>query len=150
MSNPDPGSYEVFLSHATQDSWIAGQMAALIRGVGGTTFLAEHDIPKGHPNFKNLIQEHLEASQELVALLTPSSVMRSWVWIEIGAAWISKKSILAVFYGMTLDDLDKSGQGKAILEVTNVIALDGEFDIYVDELSGRITNAVVQPAAGQP
>jgi hypothetical protein len=39
--------------------------------------------------------------------------MRSWVWID-GCSVDREIPILAVFYGMSVNDLDKTGQGKAI------------------------------------
>ena len=59
------------------------------------------------------------------------------MWIEVGAAWGQKKSVVAVFHGMTVADLEKNGQGKAVLEDTNVLTLN-EFDIYVDQLKQRV------------
>ena len=73
----------------------------------------------------------------MVALFTPWSSIRSWVWIEMGAAWDREIPILAVFYGMTAHDLDKSGQGKAILEDINIINLN-DFDVYLKQMKKRV------------
>ncbi|MGH8557268.1 MAG: hypothetical protein ACRESZ_07350 [Methylococcales bacterium] len=66
--------------------------------------------------------------------------MRSWVWIEMGAAWDREIPILAVFYGMTVNDLDKTGQGKAILEDINIINLN-DFDAYLKQMATRVAEA---------
>jgi hypothetical protein len=131
--------YKVFVSHGSQDLWIAGQIAQEIGRCGGTPFLDETNIPKGSPNFKQIIRAEIAVSRELVALFTPWSAMRSWVWIEIGAAWNREIPIVAVFYGMTVNDLDKSGQGKAILEDINNINLN-DFNTYLKELTARVGN----------
>ena len=68
------------------------------------------------------------------------SAMRSWVWIELGAAWSREIPILAVFHGMGVEDLDKTGQGKAILEDINVLELNN-FDSYLEELGARVEEA---------
>lgn len=133
-------SYKVFVSHGSHDLWLAGQIAKELVLIGAKPFLDETNIPKGAPDFKRIIRDEISTTRELVALFTPWSMMRSWVWIEMGAAWNRDIPILAVFYGMTASDLDKSGQGKAILEDINAIGLN-EFDKYLAQLTGRLTEA---------
>jgi len=128
--------YKVFVSHGSNDSWVAAQIARSIHDVGASTFLDESDIPKG-ANYKERIHEEIKNSKELVALFTPWSSRRSWVWVEIGAAWSQEKPVVAVFYGMCVADLDQSGQGKAILEDINVLEIN-EFGVYLEELRKRL------------
>ena len=130
-------AYKVFVSHGSHDIWLAGQIAKEIQEVGASPFLDETNIPKGSPDFKKLIREQISTSRELIAIFTPWSAMRSWVWIEMGAAWNREIPILAVFYGMHVNDLDKTGQGKAILEDINIINLN-DFNAYLNQLSIRV------------
>jgi hypothetical protein len=102
--------YRVFVSHGSDDRWIASQIANRLRDLGADTFLDETSIPKG-ANFKQIIHKEIALSNEVVALFTPWSAKRSWVWIEMGAAWGQDKPVVAVFYGMELNDLDQNGQG---------------------------------------
>jgi len=127
--------YKVFISHGSDDSWIAAQIARCVQDLGLDTFLDETSIPKG-ANFKQIIHREIASSDEVVALFTPWSAKRSWVWIEIGAAWAQDKPIVAVFYGMQVDDLVKSGQGKGILEDINVLQLN-DIERYFTELADR-------------
>jgi hypothetical protein len=136
MSN---GSYKVFVSHGSEDAWVAGQIAKSIQEVGAVTFLDGANIPKG-ANFKQIIHREIGSSHELVALFTPWSAKRSWVWIEIGAAWGQEKPVVAVFYGMRVSDLEESGQGKAILEDINILKLN-DFGSYLRELAERVKEA---------
>jgi hypothetical protein len=129
--------YKVFISHGAEDRWVAGQIAKAIHEAGATVFLDETSIPKG-ANFKKIIHEEIAESSELVALFTPWSAKRSWVWIEIGAAWGQEKPVIAVFYGMQASDLEDSGQGRAILEDINILTLN-ELDSYVTELTERVS-----------
>ena len=129
--------YKVFVSHGSRDLWVAGQIAKELETRGATAFLYETNIPKATPNFKQVIRDEISSSREMVALFTPWSAMRSWVWIEMGAAWHQEIPILAAFYGMTIDDLDKNGQGKAILEDINVIQLN-DLSKYLDQIGQRI------------
>lgn len=131
--------YKVFVSHGSHDLWVAAQIAKSIKEIGADTFLDETDIPKG-ADFKKSVHREIANSQELVALFTPWSAKRSWVWIEIGAAWSQNKPIIAVFYGMTMLDLEESGQGKAILEDINILSLD-QFNEYLEELHERVREA---------
>jgi hypothetical protein len=133
-------TYKVFVSHGSHDLWLASQIAKEIRELGALPFLDETDIPKGNPDFKRIIREEISANLELVALFTPWSAMRSWVWIEMGAAWNRQIPILAVFYGMSVNDLDKTGQGKAILDDINIINLN-DFDAYLKQLGVRVMEA---------
>ena len=133
-------AYKVFVSHGSHDLWLAGQISKKIQGLGASPFLDETNIPKGSPDFKKIIREEIVASRELVALFTPWSAMRSWVWIELGAAWTREIPILAVFYGMQVNDLDKTGQGKAILEDINIINLN-DLDAYLKQLGIRVMEA---------
>jgi hypothetical protein len=110
-------------------------MAKSIRTAGAVPFLDESNIAKGS-DFKRIVHEEIACCDELVALLTPWSVKRSWVWIEIGAAWGQRKPVLAVFHGMAVSDLEVAGQGKAVFEDINTVQLN-DFGSYVTELSRR-------------
>jgi hypothetical protein len=127
--------YKVFVSHGKSDAWLAGQMARLIRVSGATPFLDETDIAKGD-NFKQIIHQEIKQCKELVALFTPWSVQRFWVWIEVGAAWAQEKRVIAVLYGITVAELEKIGGSKAILEDINILQLN-DFDTYANELQQR-------------
>ena len=128
--------YRVFVSHSSHDSWVAAQIAKAVREVGAEAFLDETDIPKG-ANFKKRVHEEIGLSRELIALFTPWSSKRSWVWVEIGAAWGQEMPVVAVFYGLKPADLEESGQGKAILEDINIVALN-DIDDYFAELGARV------------
>lgn len=128
--------YRVFVSHGSDDRWVASQIAKCLRELGADTFLDETNIPKGS-NFKRIIHQEIALSNEVVALFTPWSVKRSWVWIEMGAAWILERPIIAVFHGMELSDLDQNGQGKGMLEDINALKLN-DMERYLMEVASRV------------
>jgi hypothetical protein len=134
-----PNQYKIFLSHGSADSWIAAQIAKRVQEVGAVPFLDETNIPKG-ANFKKSIHDEIKRSHELIALFTPWSSKRSWVWIEIGAAWSQNKPVVAVFYRMGLKDLEASGQGKGVLEDINIVQLN-DIEQYFAELATRVNGA---------
>jgi hypothetical protein len=90
--------YSVFISHGWHDRWIAKQMARLISDVGATPFIDFFDIKRGD-RIEPEIQRGLAEAAELVALLTPWSVDRNWVWAEIAAAWLCENGMSASFTG---------------------------------------------------
>lgn len=131
--------YRVFVSHGSDDRWIAGQIARRLGELGAETFLDETNIPKG-ANFKQIIHKEIALSNEVVALFTPWSAKRSWVWIEMGAAWGQSKPVVAVFHGMELNDLDQNGQGKGMLEDINALKLN-DIEQYLAEVAVRVNGA---------
>lgn len=128
--------YKVFLSHGSNDGWVARQLSKEIKALGAATFLDESDIPKGG-NFKNIIRQEITACDELLALFTPWSAQRSWVWSEVGAAWGQNKPVLGVLYGLTPNKFDKVSGGKAMFEDINVLDLN-ELEKYLSELQNRV------------
>ncbi len=128
------------MSHGSHDQWIARQIAKEIAGVGATAFLDEANISKGERDVKALIHEELSRSREFVALFTPWSMKRSWVWVEMGAAWNRQMRIVALFFGLSVRDLDTSGQGAALLADVNALDLD-DLDTYLTELRSRVWEA---------
>jgi hypothetical protein len=76
----------VFISHAKDDAWFANHIAADVRCCGASTFLDETDVTPGD-EFKKIILSEIARCDDLIVLLTPWSAGRSWVWVEVGAAW---------------------------------------------------------------
>lgn len=111
-------------------------MARSIADAGGTPFIDIFDIKKGD-RIEERIRTGIDECVELVALLTPWSVDRNWVWTEIAAAWALRKRFVGVTYGITIEEIEKNRGGMACLGPTNVVALD-DFDEYVRELAERI------------
>jgi TIR domain len=83
----DRPGYLVFISHSSKDRWIARQMAAIIerkaKRYGVRTFLDEVDL-EGGDRIPATIKANLLACEEFVILLSPQSVTRQWVLVELG------------------------------------------------------------------
>src|ERR1700753_1426454 len=116
-------SYTVFVSHGWHDRWIARQMARLIEDSGARPFIDIYDIKKGD-RIEEKVQEGLHECAELIAILTPGSVKRNWVWAEMSAAWILKKRYTGIIFGLTIDEIEREHGGLAVLKPTNLAALD--------------------------
>ena len=80
-----PG-YQVFVSHATADKWVAKVICEKIESTGASTFRDDRDIDGGD-DIPEKIRQQIIRSREMVVLLTPESVDRLWVLFELGAAW---------------------------------------------------------------
>jgi TIR domain len=106
----------VFISHGKEDSWIANHLARDVQGCGASTFLDETDISTGD-DFKRIILKEIAACNELIALFTPWSSARSWVWAEVGVAWGQGKRIIALLYGVTVSDLERLGVAELSLRI---------------------------------
>ena len=77
--------HQVFVSHATADKWVATTLCEKIEATGATTFRDDRDI-QGGDIIPAEIFAQIKRSREFIVLLTPMSVSRPWVLIEIGAA----------------------------------------------------------------
>lgn len=132
-------SYRVFVSHGWADRWVARQMALRMRqDAGADIFIDVFDVAKGDDIVRR-IQTELPLCQELVALLTPWSTQRNWVWTEIGAAWVQSKRVVGVLYGLSLMELEQDKGGSACLRSTNIADIN-EFDDYIEELKQRVAD----------
>lgn len=121
--------YLVFISHATKDRWVARKVAEEIEKAGAQTFLDEKDI-EGGDSIPETIRERLEACDELIVLLSASSIARPWVLIEIGAAWGLRKRIVAV--------IDKLSPSEIPDPIAPYKAYDlNDLDRYLEEVGAR-------------
>src|SRR5882724_10152380 len=87
--------YMVFVSHATTDKWIARVLCEKIESTGAVTFRDDRDIAGGD-DIPEAIRVAIKQSRELIVLLTPHSIDREWVRLEVGAAWGSRKDFRIV------------------------------------------------------
>jgi hypothetical protein len=125
--------YLVFISHSSKDRWIARQMVALIerkaRLHGVKAFLDERDI-RGGDSIPESILAMLRDCQEFVILLSPQSLPRQWVLIELGAALGLRKRVVPIMCNVEL------GQIPDIIRLTKAYELN-QFDDYLNELTRR-------------
>ena len=125
-------SYQVFVSHATADKWIATTFCEKIDAIGASTFRDDRDI-SGGDDIPEAIRSEIKQSRELVVLLTPESADRPWVLLEVGAAWGWRRDyrIVPVLCHVTVDAIPDIIKGKKAFHVN-------EFDQYLKELEKRV------------
>ncbi|MCC2104875.1 MAG: toll/interleukin-1 receptor domain-containing protein [Hyphomicrobiales bacterium] len=133
-------SYRVFISHGSADKWVALQIERAIRAdCGAATFVDVYDVAKGD-DIEARIFEELPKCRELVVLLTPWSVDRNWVWVEIGAARALGLRIVAVLYQVPLDVIEREKGGSTFLRTKNIVEIN-ELPTYLEELNQRVIEA---------
>lgn len=127
---PPSTTYQVFVSHATADKWVARTICEKIEAVGASTFRDDRDIDGGD-DIPERLREEIERSAELLVLLTPISVNRPWVLLEVGAAWNGGKWIVPICYHVEADKIP------SILAKRKAYWLN-DFDRYLDDLRRRV------------
>ena len=127
--------YQVFVSHATADKWIAKVICDRIEETGATTFRDDRDIAGGD-DIPEEIRRQIKQSKEMVVLLTPQSVNRVWVTLELGAAWGWSKliRIILVMYHVPVDPIPDMFKNKKAISLN-------DFDQYVTELENRVRSS---------
>jgi hypothetical protein len=129
--------YSVFVSHGWHDRWIALQVARCISEYGGAKpFIDIFNVEYGD-RIEEKVQHGILECDELVALITPWSVKRMWLWTEIGGVWGSKKRVVGLLYGVTLDEIQKEYGGTACLSSTNCAHIN-DMDVYLGQLKSRV------------
>jgi hypothetical protein len=123
-------AYRVFISHATADKWMARVLCEKLEAIGVETFRDDRDIDGGDHIPARLRQE-IDRADELLVLLTPNSVNRPWVLLEIGAAWHRDMRIVALLYNATAEVIP------AILQPRKAIDLNA-VDDYLAEVAARL------------
>lgn len=75
-----------------------------------------------------MVQRHLRS-----VLLTPDSIERPWVLLEVGAAWGRRKDyrIVPVLCHVSFDAIPDIIEGKKAFHIN-------DFDKYLDELARRV------------
>lgn len=124
--------YQVFVSHATADKWIATTFCEKIDAMGASSFRDDRDI-NGGDSIPESIRTEIQVSRELVVLLTPDSIERPWVLLEVGAAWGRRKDyrIVPVLCHVSFDAIPDMIEGKKAFHIN-------EFDKYLAELKRRV------------
>lgn len=94
--------YVVFVSHATYDKWIAQVICEKIESLGIKTWRDDRDIDGGD-KIPEAIRKAIASCSEVAVLLTPKSIDRPWVLLEIGMAIGQDKRIVPLFYHIEPD-----------------------------------------------
>jgi hypothetical protein len=130
--------YCVFFSHGSDDTYIAECfLKPTFERSGARIFIDAGLIKYGDP-FRKQILDEIHACNELIALLTPTSITRPWILAEIGAALIQRKRIVAITYGPTEEELNRIGVLSLLGDSLLLQLSERNIERYVDQLTGRV------------
>ncbi|MBN2023728.1 MAG: toll/interleukin-1 receptor domain-containing protein [Pirellulales bacterium] len=132
----ESGRYRVFVSHATADKWLAKTLCEKIEQSGAATFRDDRDIDGGD-DIPARIRQEIIRSNEMVVLLTPDSIGRPWVLLEVGAAWgrRQRSRITAVLCHVGVDTIPDMIASKKAIPINDL-------DDYLRELRRRVERHV--------
>jgi hypothetical protein len=124
--------YQVFISHATADKWLARTLCERLEGVGATTFRDDRDIGGGDDIPQEIFRQ-IRQSQEFLVLLTPASVNRPWILLEVGAACgrDPPPRIIVIRYYVETDNIPSMIQSKKGFHLN-------ELEAYLEEVASRV------------
>lgn len=128
----------IFVSHASEDTWVAKQIAKEITLQGALPFLDEAEVEIG-AEFEEDIRDFLNRANELLVLFTPWALKRPYVWAEIGAAWIRQIPITVVLYGLTRTEFQAQPSTPVFLKKRNIIQLNA-IDEYFEQLRKKVSD----------
>lgn len=116
--------YAVFLSHATYDKWMACALCERIEAVGAIVFRDDRDIEGGEA-IPAAIRKAIRDADEVVVLLTPESMKRQWVLIELAMASMAEKRIVPLLNHVDaarIPDIIRDARGFALNDLEAYLA----------------------------
>jgi hypothetical protein len=129
----------VFVSHHVTDTWIAKQIARVVKERGASVYLAETDVRLG-PDFEEQLRDALNRASELVVLLTPWALARLYVWAELGVAWGRRIPIVGLLLGIEVRELQRIPEVPLLLKGAGLLELN-HIDRYLAQLAVRIEDS---------
>src|SRR5438552_5074671 len=92
----------LFISHASSDGQFARILHAEVTKVfadGIQVFSTSSPGAIGpSSDWLTKIEERLDVAQAVIAIITPTSIERPWLWFEVGASWLrARKGQLAIY-----------------------------------------------------
>ncbi len=110
--------YDIFISYANEDSDMANEIVDMIyeKYPKLKVFFAMKSLKAGDI-WDESIRNALNSAPVIVLLLTPNSIEKKWVLLEVGGAWFQKKKVIPLYQYVKIEDLPqpiKSNQAIAI------------------------------------
>lgn len=102
----------LFISHASSDGEFATVLQAEITKVfadGVNVFCTSSPGAIGaSTDWLATIEEKLSTSQAVIAIITPLSIERPWLWFEVGASWLRARNDQLAIYPLCAPEIDFS------------------------------------------
>lgn len=100
----------LFISHASSDGEFANVLKAEIEKVfadGINVFSTSSPGAIGASNdWLQTIETRLGVAQAVIAIVTPLSIERPWLWFEVGASWLRARSNQLSIYPLCAPEID--------------------------------------------
>src|SRR5712691_7779974 len=119
----------VFVSHATYDKFLARVICERLEANGIATYRDDRDV-EGGDSIPESIRKAIEQCDEVSVLLTPQSIQRQWVLLEIGIAIGLGKRIVPLLYHVPTDSIPESIRSNRAFDLN-------EFDSYLSDVVKR-------------
>lgn len=112
MTNHEIKKPTLFVSHATSD----GEFAEAVRqeidkvfanGINVFSTSSPGAIPVGN-DWLSDIENRLNSAQAIIAIVTPVSIERPWLWFEIGATWLNGRKGDCRIYPLCAQEINLS------------------------------------------
>jgi hypothetical protein len=116
---PPKPTFDLFLSYASADGATASELRAALERKNVRCFMAERDVAVG-TEWQDAIRNALIGAGRILILITPRSLNRPWVFMEIGAAWALGKSLIPALVQVNPNDLPDPIRGSQarVIETT--------------------------------
>ena len=122
--------YRVFISHATADKWVARVICEKLDALGAVTFRDDRDI-RGGDDIPDEIRREISRCDEIVVLMSPESVGRVWVILEIGMALARNRRIVPLLYHVDIDPIPSMIRSKKAYNLNDM-------DRYLADVLDRV------------
>jgi hypothetical protein len=118
--------YQMFVSHATGDKWLATVICQKLEEAGPTTFRDDRDT-NGGDDIPDRLRREIMRSREMIVLVTPESVNRPWVLLEVGGAWLRGMRITPILCHVAVDRIPDIIKSKKAVNLN-------DFEAYVESI----------------
>ena len=142
--------YDVFISYSSKDSELALRIYSNLCDSEVRCFLAEKDISAGD-RWEDRIRKALRSSEQILLLVTSSSMNSQWVIAEASAAWILNKRLIPAFTTTEVNDFITpltSFQKKYIRNAEEISELVNELTQNRLVVDGDINGQWMDPSDG--
>jgi len=134
---------QIFISHSSKDRVLAGALTDLLKSALGLvstqircSSVDGHRLPVG-VNTESKLREEVNGARVVVGLVTPSSLVSSFVMFELGARWGAGLFLAPLLAGVQANEL--SGP----LSLLNALSADNEAQVH--QLLGDIAEPLGLP-----
>src|SRR5687768_12559570 len=112
MTNHEIKKPTLFISHATSDGEFAEAVKQEIdrvfaNGINIFSTSSPGAISAGN-DWLNDIENRLNTAQAIIAIVTPVSIERPWLWFEIGATWLNGRKGECKIYPLCAQEINLS------------------------------------------